>query len=325
MSFNTVKADNATTSYQLDNVVLDVYSQEIRFAAQPNLRFESIAMKKTELGTLPGKTIQFLKFDSLGGSAALTEGTSITPTHLSTSTESITVAEYGRAVQVTEFLLRSSTVDVLTQAATLLGMHYAKGRDELVRDVLYGSTNVLYSQAGGAASARADLIATSVFDVDLIRDGVEQMALNKAPKFGGDAYICYIHPSQAKNLRKDSAWVNAKNYADPQSLLNGEIGRIEDVRFIETTMCHYIPVTTQDIYADGTDTGTNTAVAANSAATIYRAVMVADYAVGLAESLPVEMRDNGIEDFGRMHSLAYYGIWGAGLIEEGHVQILESA
>ena len=55
------------------------------------------------------------------------------------------------------------------------------------------------------------------------------------------------------------------------------------------------------------------------------AIIVGDYAVGIADALPVEMRDNGVEDFGRAHSLAYYGIWGAGIIESGHSYILETA
>ena len=323
-NMNTVAAD-AGNNYQLDNAVLDVYSQDILYGAQPHLRFESIVRKQTELGVMPGNTIKFLKYASLTGSNVLTEGTAMETRYLSTSTISISVGERGFATKVTELLLKSSFLNIMEQTATLLGMHYAVNRDAEIRDVLLAGTNVKYSQAGGAATTRAGLISSSTFNVDLIRDAVEFLATAKAPKFGLDAYMCFVHPHQARYLRSDAAWVNVQNYASPENMLSGEIGRIEDVRFIETTQIPYVKIATQDIWADGVDTGTNTVVAANSATDVYRAVIVGDYAVGMAESLPVEMRDNGVIDFGREHALAYYGIWGAGLIETAHSCILETA
>ena len=40
---------------------------------------------------------------------------------------------------------------------------------------------------------------------------------------------------------------------------------------------------------------------------------------------PVEMRDNGVEDFGRKHSLAWYTIMGCGLVQEERVVRGESS
>jgi N4-gp56 family major capsid protein len=236
------------------------------------------------------------------------------------------VTEHIRAVSLTEYLLRSALTDCLADATTVLGQFYAKNRDALVRDTILGSAgSLLYSQAGGTTTTRAGLAATSTFNVDLIRDAVETLATNKAPKFGGDAYVCFVHSHQAKYLRKDSAWISVQYYANPANLLTGEIGRIEDVRFIETTQIPYIAkgAGSQAIYADGEDTGATATGNANTA--VYRAIIVGDWAVGLAEALPVELRDNGVEDYGRKHSVGYYGIWGAGAIETGHMAILETA
>lgn len=310
---------------KLDNVVLDVWSKEILFQAQPSLRFESVAQKQTELGVFPGNKINFLKFNSLTGSPALTETTAMTTDTMSTSTIGITVAEQGKAVAVSEFLLKSSFLNIMDRASTLLGMHYATNRDGLIRDALMTGTNIKYSQKGGVATTRANLVAGSTFDVNLCRDAAEFLATQKAPKFNGDAYVCFVHPHQGRTLRADPAWIDVRVYAQPDQIFNGEIGRIEDIRFIETTNVTYIKSGTQDIWADGADTTANTSVAANSATDVYRSVVVGDYAIGVAESLPVEMRDNGVEDFGRKHSLAYYGIWGAGLIETAFSVILETA
>lgn len=308
---------------QLSNVILDVYSQEILFKAQPNLRFESVAVIRTELNTMPGNNIKFLKYNSLSGSALLSETTPIVTNAISTSTISIAVQEYGYAISVSEFLVQSALTDVLGDASTLLGMHYQDGRDSLVRDALLSNTNLLY--AGQPGDSRADLVTDNVFDVELIRASVEFLATAKAPKFDLDAYVAFVHPHQARYLRKDPAWVNVQLYGSPDNILNGEIGRIEDVRFIETTKVPYIPKGTQNIWSDGADTGTVTAIAANPNTDVYRSVIVGDYAVGIAEGLPVEMRDNGVQDFGRQHSIAYYGIWGSALIETSHSVIAETA
>ncbi len=320
-----IAGTTAGANVHLDNSILDVWSQEILYQAQPSLRFEGIAKMQTELGVTPGLTINFLRYNSLTGSSLLVETTEMTTDSLTTSTISITVAEHGKAIAVSELLLRSSFLKIMEQGSNLLGMHYAKDRDALCRDELLTSANILYSQAGGAAVDRAALTSDSVFDVDLVRDAVENLAVNKAPKFGGDAYVCFVHPHQARQIRENSAWLQWSQYAAPDQIFKGEIGRIEDVRFIETTHVTYVKQSTQNIWADRVDTGNDTSIAANAATDVYQAIVVGDYALGVAESLPVEMRDNGIEDFGRKHSLAYYGIWGAGLIEEGHVFVIETA
>lgn len=321
---NTVGGDSGNY-VQLDNVVLDVYAQEIMFAAQPVLRFESIATVRTELQSQPGGLIRFLKYNALGGKSAIAETDSIVTDVLATTTTTLTVTEHAKAVRVTELLLRQSITDVMSDAAAILGRHYAKNRDALIRDALLTNTNVLYSQKGGVAADRAGLNTNSVFDVELIRAAVESLATNKAPKYNLDAYVCFVHPHQSRYLRADPAWINVANYAMPENMLTGEIGRIEDVRFIETTHVPYVKKATQDVWADGEDTTDNTSIAANNTTDVYRAIILGQNAVGLAVGLPVEMRDNGVEDFGRFHSLAYYGIWGAGLVESGHSFVLETA
>jgi N4-gp56 family major capsid protein len=323
--YMNVSGSTSGNNVNLANVQLDVWSKEVLFQAQPILRFESIAQIQDELSVLPGNTIKFLKYASLGGTSALVEGTPMATDTLSTSVIPITVSEQGKAISVSEMLLKSSFEPVMDRSATLLGMHYAKNRDGLIRDALYGGANVLYAQAGGTALSRADLVSTSTFDVSLCRDAAEFLATNKAPKINGDAYVAFVHPHQGRYLRQDPAWINVRVYAQTQEIFQGEIGRVEDIRFIETTQIDYIPTNTQQLWSDGINSTNTTSVAANPNAEVYRAIVVGDYSVGIGQSLPVEMRDNGVEDFGRKHSLAYYGIWGAGQIEVNFSTILETA
>lgn len=318
----TIAGATSGNNIHLDNVVLEVFSQEIFFAAQANLRFESVCVYRNELNVMPGNSIKFLRYNALDGDPALSETVPIETDSISTSTIEISVGEFGKAIAVSELLLQQSVVDVLADASTLLGRHYQDKRDDLVRDTLLTTGNVIYA---GDNATRADLTTDDKFDVELIRAAVEQLATNLAPKFDMDAYVCFIHPHQTRYLRADPAWINIQLYGTPENLLSGEVGRIEDVRFVETTKVTKIKINTQDIYSNGKDTGNNTSQPANPNTDVYQAIMVGDYAVGLAESLPVEMRDNGVIDFGRRHEIAYYGIWGAGLIEDGHTLVLETA
>lgn len=137
------------------------------------MKFSTIAQKRTELQTTPGSTIKFLRYSSLTGKADLAETDVIVPDSFSTSLLSITVTEHAKAVSVTELLLRQSADNVLDRVATVLGMHYAREYDRLVRDSLLTAPTTLFAK--GKAS-RALLGTNDTYDVNLIRDAVEMLA-----------------------------------------------------------------------------------------------------------------------------------------------------
>ena len=58
---------------------------------------------------------------------------------------------------------------------------------------------------------------------------------------------------------------------------------------------------------------------------VYQAVIFGLDYYGLATSLPVQLRDNGVEDFDREHSLGWYSIFGAGILNDEHGVVIETA
>ena len=54
------------------------------------------------------------------------------------------------------------------------------------------------------------------------------------PRINGD-YVGIIHPDCSYDLMNDPKWVNVKTYSDPKGIYEGEIGKIEGVRFVETS------------------------------------------------------------------------------------------
>lgn len=300
-----------TRTTELAQVIRSVYSKEILFAANPQLKFEQFANIETDLQAQPGSDIKILKYANLAQGGQLIEDQDVTPVAMSASQIAVTVTEYGNAVQVTELLLRQSFDKVMSQASKLLGLDYAIVNDLMLRDALLASTG-LQKKFAGQRAARANLLSTDIFDTVLVKDAVELLATNNVPKINGDFYVCVIHPHQARGMRDDSAWINASQYGAPGQIFQGEIGRYEDVVFVETT-----------------HTKTIAANVAHDSATLafktYQAIMLGADAFGKAVGLPVEMRDNGVESFGRKHSLMWYAIQGAKRLDDQRVVMMESA
>jgi len=227
---------------KLDNHVRVVYSKEIEFKAMPVMRFVQFAKVKTELGTQPGLTIQMMTYNNLKKGGALTEGVRMQTQSLSSTMKSITVGERGNAISVSELALKASFTDIMADATTLLSRDVALTLDVELRDTALTAPNVIYGRASASApkiSNRLDITSENGMSVATIKDAVEILATNNTPKFEGAYYICFVHPHQSRVLRDDPAWIEASKYGNPEQLFTGEIGRIDDVRFIETTlMCN---------------------------------------------------------------------------------------
>lgn len=300
-----------------------VYSKEIEFKALPLMRFSQFATQKTELGVEPGLTISMLTYDNLQLGGALQEMQNMSTQALSGSMKQITVVEHGNAVSNTELLIQSSFDDIMATTTTLLGRDYALVMDCELRDTALSGTNIVY---GGQKASRSALTASDKLAVSTIKDAIEVLATNNAPKYGNLYWICFVHPHQSRDLRDDSAWINASNYGAPEQMFTGEIGRIDDTRFIETTlMCNGAASTTDPSYKAELKKGYTPQGGTALATDVYQAVIFGDQYFGIAWSLPVELRDNGVEDFGRKRSLAWYAIWGTGLLHNDYGVVIETA
>jgi len=315
----------APTSYggansQLTPAIQTVWSKEILFQAMPILRFEQFAVKKTELGVQPGLTINFMRYDNLGDANQLVEGVRMQTRALSASQFSITVAEHGYAVALSELLLNASFDDVMASASRLLGRNMAEYLDSSCRDTLRLASSAIYGyqppagdrtpispyDAGTAGTQRADLTGDFWLSPHAIKDGVETLATKNVPRLG-ETYVAFVHPHQSRRLRDTPEWIEVTKYAAPGNFMLGEIGRLNDVVFIETTQVERV--------VDGAGANDQDR---------YDAIMIGDNAFGHAISLPVELRDGGILDFGREHALAWYAIWGLGLITDNSVVLIET-
>jgi len=334
---------------QLTQAIQVIWSKEILFQSMPILRFEQFAVKKTELNVAPGLQINFMRYNNLGFASALVEGVRMTTNALTAQQFSITVSEHGYGIAVSELLLNASFDDVMASASRLLGRNMALYLDGQARDTLMSASSVIYGydrtslnavnnwyDYGNKGTSRASLTGNFTLTTATVKDAVETLATKNIPRLG-ETYVCFVHPHQSRKLRDNPEFIEVTKYAAPGNFMLGEIGRLYDVVFIETTQIQKVPNGaganyTADtavapgsiVYPTGGGYTSPTTKTGNGANDRYSAIFIGDNAFGHAISLPVELRDGGILDFGREHALAWYAIYGLGLITDQSVVIAET-
>ena len=126
----------------------------------------------------------------------------------------------------------------------------------------------------------------------------------------GEFYVCFATAKQIRQVKSDPDWLEVNKYNGRRQIYAGEVGMFDGVIFVETTQMPSYATSAAAVaagWAGVTVNGTQEAVFFGENA----------YAWGIA--LDPELRDDGVNDFGRKHALAWYGIWGAGILEEKNI------
>ena len=192
------------------------------------------------------------------------------------------------------------------------------GAPNVVKDPTSATgVNVAIAGANGRQKLAA-AAASYMMSPATVKDAVEVLATRNIPRLG-ETYVAFVHPHQSRQMRDWPEWIEVTKYAAPGNFMLGEVGRFNDVVFIETTQTWKGKASTTFQLP-----GEVGYVSAGTGADIYQGMMIGDNAFGHAVSLPVELRDGGVLDFGREHALAWYAIWGMGLITNEAVVIMET-
>lgn len=227
-------AITATTTSGLD-LAITAYEKLAYFALRPELTYDALVEVDTTDLTNPGASVVFTIFNDLAAATTpLNEVQDVTPVTLDDSQVTVTLNEYGNAVQTSAKLRAVSFIAVNPVVANVLGFNAGISVDTIARNAAQAGTNVAYS---GGATSRTTVTATGTLAATDVMKSVANLRNSNVPTFNG-LYKGIIHPDVSYDFRAATTGVNWSDphiYSDPSGIYNGVIGNYQGVQFMETS------------------------------------------------------------------------------------------
>ena len=180
----------------------------------------------------------------------LVEGVTPVGTLLANQDYTVTLAQYGDYVTITDVIEDTHTDSVLQQATDILGESAAVTVETLRFNVLKAGTNVFYANSVGGRSSVVTAIALA--DQRRVTTGLNRQNAKKItsvvasnPDFNTKsveaAYMAIVHPDCETDIRLMTGFVPVASYGPHTSPFEGEIGTVEQVRYLTTTVAAPFP------------------------------------------------------------------------------------
>lgn len=193
-------------------IVPEVWKATVQAKFLGKMVFRQFAVEDDTLEGNPGDTVNLSKFNKLTDiSGTLTEGTAMVPEALTSATDgTLTVAEIGKAVEITDDSILYALGDTVGEANTQIATVIARKQDADLRDKAYTAG------AGQTVTKAAVISYNNVIDA-LAPYGDEVTE-------GGFSLI--IHSKQFRDIVKDSAFQNLANFGEGASSVPGPMGML---------------------------------------------------------------------------------------------------
>ena len=204
------------------------------------------------------------------------EGTAISSANyraLALNSLSKSLAQYGQVIGLTDILRATDLFNSLQQATKTSGLDMALWVDSVIRNVLVGSnltasgSSIGSAAEGGGTFDNSDACntaagsggikvygnpatlttqtfsalnsdttaANTTMTASAVLDSMTRLKRNRAPLING-SYVLATDPRVARDLMRDSDWLNASNYGNKgQPFYKGEVGSIYGCRVVTQT------------------------------------------------------------------------------------------
>ena len=204
------------------------------------------------------------------------EGTTISSANyrqLSLNVLSKSLTQYGQVIGLTDILRATDLFNSLQQATKTSGLDMALWVDSVIRNTLIGSnltasgSSIGSAAEGGGTFDNSDACntaaasggikvygnpatlttqtfsalnsdttaANTTMTASAVLDSMTRLKRNRAPMING-GYVLATDPRVARDLMRDSDWLNASNYGNKgQPFYKGEVGSIYGCRVVQQT------------------------------------------------------------------------------------------
>jgi len=280
-------------------------SSALRKAAIQETKFLQFCKPEPGYGKKSGDTITITRISSLvvPTSGRLLETTQIPQDQMTITTVAIVASEWGRAVPYTQLSDDFSMFNMENIAQRALKDQMKVTLDNAAAASFKSSSSKIKATPDGVASiqfstngvAPAQALANlNMYHVQQIRDAL--FSTYFVPPWEGDDYVCLLSTKAKRSLITDPDWETWHKYTDPEAKYNGELGRIENVRFVEIN----------NTSALSPSLGLN--------GVLGEAVFFGADAVAMAVVIDPELRAMIPGDFGRQKAVSWYAVLDFGVI-----------
>ncbi len=230
-----------TTTSTLPGPVQAFYEKQFLLRSRENFVWDQLG----KAGRIPkgeGKTVVWNRMTNPSAkTSALTEGTDPTPSGLSATLISATLAQYGNYEQVTDVLNLTALDATIKEAIDLLAYEAAKTIDTTIKTALDAAGTAMiataaYTNSAGFTPTRNSIDANDVFTVGDLRRAKRQLNNFAATPHTSSKFVAITHPDVIFDLEGDSAWINAHIYTEKgvDQVYNGEAGEMYGAKFVMT-------------------------------------------------------------------------------------------
>lgn len=228
---NTQTTTTAASGNSLAPTMKTFYKTSLLENARNEHYFNQFGQKQP-LPKNGGNKVEWRKFDTFSkATTPLTEGVTPDGNKVNMTKIEASINQYGDYTTISDRLELEAVDPVIVGVTEEHGAQAGDTLDVITRNEVITGTNVIY--AGGKTS-RAALTAEDTVTATLVNQAFTFLKKMKAPTINGD-YIAIIHPSCSYDLRECEGWLEAHKYAKPEEIFNGEIGKLHNIRFVETT------------------------------------------------------------------------------------------
>lgn len=292
-------------------------SNVLRMAVLPVVKFRQFCDAKdaTDKGYQRGDKFSWNVYSRVVTKGnALSEASAMPETNFTIAQKTLTLTEFGNSVPYTGKLDNLSQHPVQEIIHRVL-KHDCKQALDVQVWAQFQTTPVKVQAAAGTSTTAIVLVNTGsigvtnniAFGKGHVRPIVDTMKERNIPAFIGDDYYCIARPTTFAQLKADLETVYQYTETGFAEILNGEIGRFYNLRFVEQT---HIP-------AGGAEDSvtfnpqTDTSDPWNNAKSDWIFFFGED-TVAEAIACPEEIRGKIPTDFGRSKGVAWYALLGYG-------------
>jgi N4-gp56 family major capsid protein len=278
--------------------------------AVANTKLFQFAQPIEGFGKGKGETVSLTRIAAVAEptSDVLTEGQKISEDTYAVTQTSVTVKERGRAIPLTNLVKDLSNYD--------LGASVEKELRRQMTLAMDTNTAVAFRKAfgkyvpTGAASATKETNSATVSATATANLGVYHIKeiydllydTYKTPPFEGEDYIGVFRHKSVAGLRDDNDWIEWQKYTSPSGLETGEVGKINNVRIVDTNHGNTSLTNPQGLVLCGTSD------------VLGEGFVFGDDAVVVAMVQEPELRMKAPQDYGRDQGVAWYGIYELGVV-----------